>query len=422
MSDRAARGTLLTAAIAVAVIAVPAAPATAAGVFWDDNGTTHERQIEGMAEAGVTRSCDPPVRSQYCPDVDIPREQMAAFLTRALALPAASRDHFTDDEDSIFEDDINRLAEARITRGCNPPENDQFCPGLTVSRGQMAAFLDRAYETPDQADDAFVDDEDSIYEANINRIEEAGITHGCNPPDDTRYCPEREVRRDQMASFLVRADGDLRPLDPGRLHERTVTYDVRALNGDVDPGLVPVLAERAAEAMYAHLSWNIRHRLLIEEVADGNGDFTLWLTDDDDVGDQAGGCSDAWSCTVGDDIYINESNFVDRPSTWAGRTQAAYQRYLVLHETGHWFDFDDTAGEPSHYNDERYCHDHDGDGDADAPVMKQQSIALDGCSPNVFPLPFERDCVEEAWLADTTNQGDGDGDIDDQCPHTPDER
>lgn len=423
MSHRASRRTVLT-AVALAMVTAPAAPAAAAGAYWDDNGTTHERQIEGLAEAGVTRSCDPPVRSQYCPGVDIPREQMAAFLNRALSLPAPSRDHFTDDEGSIFEDDINRLAEAGITKGCNPPANDEFCPELTVTRGQMAAFLDRAYDTPDRADDAFTDDEDSVFEGNINRIEEAGITIGCNPPENTRYCPEENVRRDQMASFLVRADGDLRALDPDRLHERTVTYDVRAFDGDVDPALVPVLAERAAEAMYAALSWNIRHRLLIEEVADGNGDFTLWLTDDDDVGDRAPVCSDAWSCTVGDDIYINEANFVDRPSTWAGRTQADYQRYLVMHETGHWFDFDETgdAGEPSHYNDERYCYDQDGDGDRDAPVMKQQSIELGTCSTNVFPLPFERDCVEEAWLADTTNQGDGDGDIDDQCPHAPDQR
>ncbi len=31
-----------------------------------------------------------------------------------------------------------------ITKGCNPPVNDQFCPNSNVTRGQMAAFLHRA--------------------------------------------------------------------------------------------------------------------------------------------------------------------------------------------------------------------------------------------------------------------------------------
>ena len=34
---------------------------------------------------------------------------------------------------------------AGVTRGCNPPVNDRFCPGSNVTRGQMAAFLHRAW-------------------------------------------------------------------------------------------------------------------------------------------------------------------------------------------------------------------------------------------------------------------------------------
>ncbi len=69
---------------------------------------------------------------------------MAAFLTRARNLPAASRDFFVDDNNSIFENGINRVAEAGITFGCNPPANTNFCPTANVTRGQMAAFLIRA--------------------------------------------------------------------------------------------------------------------------------------------------------------------------------------------------------------------------------------------------------------------------------------
>jgi hypothetical protein len=66
---------------------------------------------------------------------------MAAFLVRALDLPITSSDYFTDDNVSIFEGDINRLAASGITSGCG---TTSFCPNDNVTRGQMAAFLKRA--------------------------------------------------------------------------------------------------------------------------------------------------------------------------------------------------------------------------------------------------------------------------------------
>jgi hypothetical protein len=70
---------------------------------------------------------------------------VAAFLVRALGLSVgAGADRFDDDDGSVFEDDIDRLATAGITFGCNPPWNTWFCPSAHVTRGQMAAFLARA--------------------------------------------------------------------------------------------------------------------------------------------------------------------------------------------------------------------------------------------------------------------------------------
>jgi hypothetical protein len=71
---------------------------------------------------------------------------MAAFLTRALGLIASGSVDFVDDDGSIFESDIERIAEAGITKGCNPPVNDRFCPDDLVTRGQMAAFLARTLD------------------------------------------------------------------------------------------------------------------------------------------------------------------------------------------------------------------------------------------------------------------------------------
>ena len=70
---------------------------------------------------------------------------MAAFLVRALGLADdGGENSFVDDDSSVFAGDIERLAAAGITRGCNPPANDRYCPGDPVTRGQMAAFLNRA--------------------------------------------------------------------------------------------------------------------------------------------------------------------------------------------------------------------------------------------------------------------------------------
>ncbi len=171
-------------------------------------GNVHEGYIEAIAARGITRGCNPPANDRYCPSQPVTRGQMAAFLVRALDLPAGDIDSFVDDEGSIFEDDINRLAAAGITRGCNPPEADQFCPLDSVTRGQMAAFLVRAYGYPRTEVDSFTDDDTSVFEDDINRLASAGITRGCT---DDWYCPTAEVRRDQMASFLGRAE-ELTPI------------------------------------------------------------------------------------------------------------------------------------------------------------------------------------------------------------------
>lgn len=69
---------------------------------------------------------------------------MAAFLARALDLPQPDRVQGTDTGGSVFVRDIEAIAEADVTRGCNPPANDHYCPDAPVTRAQMATFLYRA--------------------------------------------------------------------------------------------------------------------------------------------------------------------------------------------------------------------------------------------------------------------------------------
>lgn len=53
-------------------------------------------------------------------------------------------DRFTDvPASNVFHDDIAWLEQSGVTRGCNPPANDRFCPKDSVTREQMAAFMSR---------------------------------------------------------------------------------------------------------------------------------------------------------------------------------------------------------------------------------------------------------------------------------------
>lgn len=199
----------LTIVLVLAGLVMPATsvlPASAAdlppgGTFLDDDGSVHEGDIEAIREAGVTKGC---AANRYCPAQAVPRDQMAAFLDRALALPSTDVDFFSDDSASPFQDSINRVASAGISLGC---AGGRYCPNANVTREEMASFLVRAFDLAQGSADQFSDDNGSAYEADINALASAGITKGCAAG---QYCPHGAVTRAQMASFLARALG----LDP----------------------------------------------------------------------------------------------------------------------------------------------------------------------------------------------------------------
>ncbi|HLU52530.1 MAG TPA: S-layer homology domain-containing protein, partial [Acidimicrobiia bacterium] len=166
-------------------------------------------EILWLAQHDITRGCNPPANDQFCPDDSITRGQMAAFIVRALDLPPADEDGFVDDGHSIFEGDLNATKAADIFRGCNPPTNDRACPDDPISRGEMAAVIVRALDLPAGEDDAFTDDDLSVFEGDIDALAAADVTRGCNPPVNDQFCPDRDITRGEMAAFLFRALSDV---------------------------------------------------------------------------------------------------------------------------------------------------------------------------------------------------------------------
>ena len=185
------------------------------GTFTDDNGDVFEGAIEAIAAEGITEGCNPPANDRYCPDDSVSRGEMAVFLVRALGYSDNGRgDLFRDDDGFFYANAADRLKTAAVTLGCNPPVNDRYCGERSVTRAEMAAFLARALGLPMvTGPDRFVDDNASIFEGAIERIAQAGITLGCNPPTNNRFCPDDLVSRGQMAAFLSRALG-LTPINP----------------------------------------------------------------------------------------------------------------------------------------------------------------------------------------------------------------
>lgn len=179
----------------------------ASGRFYDvPADSTHAADINAIAEAAITKGCNPPSNTRYCPAELVTRGQMASFLARAMSLPGRDHGAFTDTRDSVHRAAINAIAEAGVTKGCNPPANDRFCPDEAVTRQEMASFIARARGLAGSDNAAFTDvAADNVHRAAINAIAQEGITKGCNPPNNDRFCPGERVTREQMASFLTRA-------------------------------------------------------------------------------------------------------------------------------------------------------------------------------------------------------------------------
>jgi hypothetical protein len=173
------------------------------GYFRDDETSVHQANIDLLFETGITKGCNPPLNDQFCPEREITRGEMAAFLRRNLELPTTEADYFADDGESIFQGDINALTDVGIAFGCS--ESD-YCPNEPLLRDELAELFTRAYgyENPD-AINFFVDDEGNRFEESINSLANSGITLGCNPPDNTNFCPDRSLTRSEMATFFVRA-------------------------------------------------------------------------------------------------------------------------------------------------------------------------------------------------------------------------
>ncbi len=173
----------------------------------------------------------------YAPLLPVKRWHMAMFLARALTgsqtFPTTGTVPGMGDYDcspggvSVFSDvpttdqmctAVHYIASEEITTGCG---GGRYCPYNVVNRWQMALFLARAmtgslifpttgtvpglgdYDCSEGGQSVFADvaPTDSTFTAN-HYIAANGVTEGCGGGN---YCPDDDVTRAQMATFLMRA-------------------------------------------------------------------------------------------------------------------------------------------------------------------------------------------------------------------------
>jgi hypothetical protein len=125
-------------------------PTNAPDAFTDDDGTTHETNIDDAAAIGLVNGLSGDVNGDgdepdYGPTQSVTRGQMATFIVNQLNeanvnLPSNPPDAFTDDEGNAHEANINIVAALDIADGVTATT---YAPNDPVTRGQMAFFLTR---------------------------------------------------------------------------------------------------------------------------------------------------------------------------------------------------------------------------------------------------------------------------------------
>ena len=155
--------------------------------------------IEATTDAGYFSGCG---ADRFCPDDAMNRATTAALLARVLALPqSAHQGYFTDVPASLWAAPaIEALYREGIIAGCAA---DRFCPDDKTTRVQTIVMLARAFNVDPISPTGTFEDVPTTHWAApfVEAMKAAGHTSGCTA---TRFCPDADLPRYQMAMLLAR--------------------------------------------------------------------------------------------------------------------------------------------------------------------------------------------------------------------------
>jgi hypothetical protein len=203
----------------------------------------------------------------------------------------------------------------------------------------------------------------------------AETTASCKPASDAFcYAPQIESQLDVLGNVAVPKIATppwLAAQAPPTTREVTYTVQTKGtITADVDE-----FKNQVAETLTSPLGWS---RLGVRFTrVDSGGQFTVWLSQDSEVPSfSPSGCDAIVSCTVGNNVIINQTRWLNGSDAWngAGGTLRNYRHMVVNHETGHWLG---------------HGHEHCAGAGQPAHVMQQQTINMQECAPNPWPLADE---------------------------------
>ena len=166
-------------------------------------------EIQDLFAARVTKGWGSGSNRTFQPNSNNLRDAMIVFIYRAMGAPsysAPSSSPFRDvDPGFVFYKEICWAFDQGITNGWGSGSNRTFRPLEPVKRDAVAAFLYRAAGEPAARPsdaDVFVDvPRDHIFAKEIGWLGKSGISRGW---DDGTFRPNAYIKRDQMATFVMR--------------------------------------------------------------------------------------------------------------------------------------------------------------------------------------------------------------------------
>ena len=169
--------------------------------------------IQSIWAYGVTWGCviATPLTG-YCPDKNITRGEMAAFMERAIHggtfNPGTPAITFADTTSHFARYYIEALKADGITSGCDKGTGIIYCPDAGITRAEVSVFLLRGRSwpvahVPPASTGKWLDVPATYWAVNwTDELGTTGISMGCEIPG--YFCPERAVIRSEMAVLVQR--------------------------------------------------------------------------------------------------------------------------------------------------------------------------------------------------------------------------
>jgi hypothetical protein len=161
--------------------------------------------------------------------------------------------------------------------------------------------------------------------------------------------------------------------------DKTITYCVLGRGAGTDAEL-PRLKETLANVYADSRGWSLSGQVAFQYTASGC-DFTVWMASPDQMSSFGTICDSYWNCEAENSVVVNMDRWLYMTPRWIASGHGGVSEYrtmLINHETGHMLGFGHStcpaAGQP-------------------APVMMQESISLDGCTFNIWPLASEQNML-----------------------------